>query len=59
VSVYVRGKRRVRVTGARAGRTIQVTHLPAGRYTIEVRVRTNDGRIVKAKRTYRRCTKAR
>jgi hypothetical protein len=56
VSVYVRGKRRVRVTGARARRTIRVTRLPAGRYTIEVRVRTDDGRIVKAKRTYRRCT---
>jgi hypothetical protein len=58
VSVYVRGKRRLRVTGARARRTIHIKHLPPGRYTIEVRVRTNDGRIVKAKRTYKRCTKA-
>jgi hypothetical protein len=55
VSVYVRGKRRVRVTGARARRAIRITHLPAGRYTVEVRVRTKDGRVVKAKRTYKRC----
>ena len=58
VSVYVRGRRRLRVTGARARRTIHVKHLPAGRYTIEVRVRTKDGRIVKAKRSYKRCKRA-
>jgi hypothetical protein len=59
VSVYVRGKRRLRATGARARRTIHIKRLPAGRYTIEVRVRTKDGRIVKANRTYKRCAKAR
>jgi hypothetical protein len=55
VSVYVRGKRVLRVTGAKARRTIKVKRLPRGRFTVEVRVRTSDGRTVKAKRTYRRC----
>jgi hypothetical protein len=46
---------RRRVTGNRARRAIHLGHLPAGRYTIEVRVRTKGRRIVRAKRTDRRC----
>jgi hypothetical protein len=58
VSVYVKGKRVKRVTGAKARRTIRLTKLPRGRYTLEVRVTTKDGRTIKTRKPYRTCARA-
>jgi hypothetical protein len=55
VDVYVNGRRRVRVTGARALRAIRLRGLPRGRYRLEVRVRTGDGRTERLARRYRTC----
>lgn len=58
VSVYVKGKRVKRVTGTKARRTIKLTKLPRGSYTLEVRVTTKDGRTVKIRKRYRTCARA-
>ena len=44
VEVYVNKRRKLRVTGAKALKAIRVSGLPRGRYTLEVRVKTRDGR---------------
>jgi hypothetical protein len=57
VEVYVNRRRKLRVSGAKARRAIRVSALPRGRYTLEVRVKTRDGRTVRLKRTYRTCAR--
>jgi hypothetical protein len=57
VEVYVNTRRKLRVTGAKARRAIRVSGLPRGRYTLEVRVKTSDGRTERLKRGYRTCTR--
>jgi hypothetical protein len=58
VEVWVDKKRRLRVTKASAiKRSIKVSRLPAGSYTLEVRVTTKDGRTVKSSKKYRTCSK--
>jgi hypothetical protein len=57
VEVYVNKRRKLRVTGAKARRAIRVSGLPRGRYTLEVRVKTRDGRTERLKRSYRTCTR--
>jgi hypothetical protein len=55
--VRVNRHRRLRVTKAKdLRRSIKVSKLPKGRYRLEVRVLTKDGRTVKASRQYRTCT---
>ena len=48
-------RRKLRVTGAKALKAIRVSGLPRGRYTLEVRVKTRDGRTERLARTYRTC----
>ena len=57
VEVYVNTRRKLRVTGAKARKAIRVSALPRGRYTLEVRVKTRDGRTERLKRGYRTCTR--
>ena len=57
VEVYVNKRRKLRVTGAKALKAIRVSGLPRGRYTLEVRVKTRDGRTERLKRGYRTCTR--
>ena len=54
VEVYVNQRRKLRVTGAKALKAIRVSALPRGRYTLEVRVKTRDGRTEKLTRRYGR-----
>jgi hypothetical protein len=57
VDVYVDKKRKLRVTkAAHLKKSIKVSKLPRGAYTLEVRVTTKDGRTVKASRKYRTCS---
>jgi hypothetical protein len=57
VEVWVGKKRRLRVTKASAlKKSIKVGRLPAGTYTLEVRVTTKDGRTVKSSKKYRTCS---
>ena len=57
VEVYVNKRRRLRVTGAKALKAIRVNGLPRGRYSLEVRVKTRDGRTERLARTYRTCAR--
>ena len=50
-------RRKLRVTGAKALKAIRVSGLPRGRYTLEVRVKTRDGRTERLARTYRTCAR--
>jgi hypothetical protein len=60
VEVYVNSKRVKRVTkAADIKKAIKVSKLPKGRYTLEVRVKTKDGRTVKSSRKYRTCSSSR
>ena len=43
-------RRKLRVTGAKALKAIRVSGLPRGRYTLEVRVKTRDGRTERSAR---------
>jgi hypothetical protein len=57
VEVYVNKKRVKRVTkAADINRAIKVSKLPKGSYTLEVRVKTKDGRTVKSSKRYRTCS---
>jgi hypothetical protein len=57
VEVRVNKRRRLRVTRpALLKKSIKVTKLPAGAYTLEVRVKTKDGRTVKSSKKYRTCS---
>ncbi len=57
VEVYVKKKRVKRVTKAKdLKKSIKVTKLPKGAYTLEVRVKTKDGRTVKSSKKYRTCS---
>ncbi len=59
VDVYVNSKRRLRVTkSSELKRTIKVSRLPRGSYTLEVRVKTKDGRTVKSSKRFRTCSSA-
>ena len=58
VEVYVNKRRKLRVTGAKALKAIRVSGLPRGRYTLEVRVKTRDGRTERLGRTYRTCARS-
>jgi hypothetical protein len=58
VEVWVNKKRKLRVTGSKALKAIKVSKLPAGGYTLEVRVKTKDGRTVKSSHKYRSCAHA-
>ena len=59
VEVYVNKRRKLRVTGAKARRAIRVSGLPRGRYTLEVRVKTRDGRTERLTRRIGRADLAR
>jgi hypothetical protein len=60
VEVYVNKKRVKRVTkAADLKKAIKVTKLPKGAYTLEVRVKTKDGRTVKSSKKYRTCSSSR
>ncbi|WP_028059249.1 fibronectin type III domain-containing protein [Candidatus Solirubrobacter pratensis] len=60
VEVYVNRRRKLKVTKAKAlAKAIEVTRLPSGRYTLEVRVKTKDGRTVKSSGKYRTCSSSR
>jgi hypothetical protein len=57
VEVYVNKKRKLRVTKAKdLKKSIKVAKLPKGTYTLEVRVKTKDGRTVKSSKKYRTCS---
>jgi hypothetical protein len=57
VDVYVNKKRVKRVTKAKdLKKAIKVSKLPQGAYTLEVRVKTKDGRTVKSSKRYRTCS---
>ncbi len=57
VEIYVNSRRVKRVTkAADIKRAIKVSKLPKGAYTLEVRVKTKDGRTVKASKRYRTCS---
>jgi hypothetical protein len=57
VEIWVNKKRRLTVTKSSAlKKSIKVSRLPAGSYTLEVRVKTKDGRIVKSSKKYRTCS---
>jgi hypothetical protein len=57
VEVYVNKKRKLRVTKAKdLKKSIKVAKLPKGSYTLEVRVKTKDGRTVKSSKRYRTCS---
>jgi hypothetical protein len=56
VEVYVNKRRVKRVTKASdLKKAIKLSKLPRGAYTLQVRVKTKDGRIVKSSRKYRTC----
>jgi len=56
VEIYVNKKRVKRVTkAADIKKAIKVSKLPKGSYTLEVRVKTKDGRTVKSSRKFRTC----
>jgi hypothetical protein len=60
VEVYVNKKRVKRVTKAKdLKKSIKVSKLPKGAYTLEVRVKTKDGRTVKSSKKYRTCSSSR
>jgi hypothetical protein len=60
IDVYVNKKRIKRVTkAADLKKTIKVSKLPKGAYTLEVRVKTKDGRTVKSSKKYRTCSSSR
>jgi hypothetical protein len=60
VEVYVNKKRVKRVTKAKdLKKSIKVSKLPKGAYTLEVRVKTKDGRTVKSSKRYRTCSSSR
>jgi len=60
VEVYVNKKRVKRVTkAADLKKAIKVSKLPKGGYTLEVRVKTKDGRTVKSSKKYRTCSSSR
>jgi hypothetical protein len=60
IEVYVGDKRALRVTKAKdLSKTIKVARLPRGSYTLQVRVKTKDGRTVKSSRKFRTCSSSR
>lgn len=60
VEVYVNSKRVKRVTSAKdLKNAIKVSKLPKGAYTLQVRVKTKDGRTVKSSKKYRTCSSSR
>jgi hypothetical protein len=60
VDIYVNSKRVKRVTKANdLKKSIKVSKLPKRAYTLEVRVKTKDGRTVKSSKKYRTCSSSR
>jgi hypothetical protein len=60
VEIYVNSKRVKRVTkAADIKKAIKLSKLPKGAYTLEVRVKTKDGRTVKSSKKYRTCSSSR
>lgn len=54
--VRVSGKRRRVVRGARLTKPVRLTRLPKGRWTIDISMRTADGRVIRRQRVYRTCS---
>jgi hypothetical protein len=60
IEVYVNKKRKLRVTKAKdLKKSIKVSKLPTRSYTLEVKVKTKDGRTVKSSKKYRTCSSSR